>query len=156
MPKPSKRPSSKAVTRQLGNGRPKQSRNAAGQYSRPQPVGFAGSKVPDGALARRRLNQMTLQAMGDAFQRGGQKAVNLVMKQQPAQFLKLCVLTLPRELEVQTKTGPKAMSDDAIAQAIATIEAMLAKRPRAGDDAKLIEAQAAAPSAADDPSASST
>lgn len=100
--------------------------------------------VADAGVARRRLNAITIQAMSRAFEEGGNgmAAVRKVLKQQPAQFLKLLTLIIPRELEVTQRQGPKAMSDEAIAQAIETIEAMLARRQRPGDDAKLVEAQA--------------
>lgn len=113
---------------------------------------------PDSAIARRRFNALTIQAMSQAFEEGGNgmRAVRAVLKNQPAQFLKLMVLMVPREMEITQKQGPKAMSDDAIAQAIETIEAMLARRrPAPGDDAKLIEGSAE-PSVADKSSADPT
>ena len=61
------------------------------------------------------------------------------MKQQPAVFLKLLVLLVPREMKVEHTGGVKAMSDDQLETAIEAIRAMLeAKIP--GDGAKVIDA----------------
>ena len=155
--KPSKAPS-KAIALPksrptISGNAPSAQRDARGRYLKGS---AAAMPAGDPAYARRRLNLLTLDTMREAFEQGGRRAVQLVMKSQPAQFLKLCVMTLPREMQIEQRQGPKAMSDDAIAQAIETIERMLASRPRAGDDAKLIEGEARAPSVADDPSAPST
>ena len=74
-----------------------------------------------------------------AFQRGGRAAINKVMKQQPAVFLKLLVLLVPRELEVTHSAGVRGMTDEAIERAIEAIEGMLARRD-AGENAQVIEA----------------
>jgi hypothetical protein len=39
----------------------------------------------------------------------GRKAIDKVMKQQPAVFLKLLVLLVPREMKVEHSQGVKAM-----------------------------------------------
>jgi len=78
-----------------------------------------------------------------AFRQGGRAAINKVMTQQPAVFLKLLVLLVPRELQIETRGGPNAMSTEAIEAAIERITAML--------DARTIDVT---PSAAEDVSAS--
>lgn len=90
--------------------------------------GFSGSMVADPARARRELNADTIREMHAAFRRGGRQAIEKTMKNSPAIFLKLLVLLVPRELEVTHSGGVRAMSDEAIAQAIEAIEAMLARR----------------------------
>jgi hypothetical protein len=72
-----------------------------------------------------------------AFQRGGRAAINKVMKTQPAAFLKLLVLLVPREMKVEHSGGVKSMSDEQIEQAIEAIQRML--EARVGDQAKIIE-----------------
>jgi hypothetical protein len=74
-----------------------------------------------------------------AFQRGGRAAIDLVMKNNPAIFLKLLVLLVPREMEVTQKGGVKAMTDQQLEDGIAAIKAMLEARD-AGGNAKVIEA----------------
>jgi hypothetical protein len=105
---------------------------------RPFPPGVSGN--PGGSSrARRDLNADTIREMHRAFREGGRAAILKVMRHQPAVFLKLLVLLVPRELEVTHSAGVKAMSDEAIEQAIEAIQAMLAAR-EAGEQAKVIEA----------------
>jgi hypothetical protein len=73
-----------------------------------------------------------------AFRRGGRAAINKVMEQQPAVFLKLLVLLVPRELKVEHSGAVKAMSDEQLEAGIEAITAMLAARD-AGSQAKVIE-----------------
>jgi hypothetical protein len=77
--------------------------------------------------------------MHAAFREGGREAIDKVMKTQPAVFLKLLVLLVPRELEVTRSGGLKSMSDEQIEAAIEVITDMLAKR-EAGENARVIEA----------------
>ena len=88
--------------------------------------------------SRHSLNADTIREMHLAFRRGGRAAINKVMKQQPAVFLKLLVLLVPREMKVEHSGGVKAMSDEQIEAAIEAIQRML--EARAGDQAKVIEA----------------
>ena len=81
--------------------------------------------------------------MHAAFRRGGRAAIDKVMKQQPAVFLKLLVLLVPRELQVEHSGGVKAMSDDDIERAIEMIQSMLAAK-EAGANPKVIEGETAA------------
>lgn len=105
--------------------------------------GFSGLPGGDAGRARRALNVETIKEMHRAFREGGQKAIRKVMLNQPAIFLKLLVLLVPRELEVTHSQGAKGMSDEQLDAAIAAIEEMLAKR--AGDDAQVIEASPVLP-----------
>lgn len=73
-----------------------------------------------------------------AFNRGGRKAIDMVMKHKPDVFLKLLVLLVPREMEVTHKGGVKAMSDEQLEQGIEAIRAMLAARAD-GSGAQVIE-----------------
>jgi hypothetical protein len=47
-----------------------------------------------------------------AFLRGGRKAIEKVMRNQPAVFLKLLVLLVPREMKLEHSGGVKAMTDE--------------------------------------------
>jgi hypothetical protein len=76
--------------------------------------------------------------MHAAFRRGGRAAIDKVMKQQPAVFLKLWVLLVPREMKVEHSGGVKDMSDGQIEAAIEAIQAMLAAR-EVSENAKVIE-----------------
>jgi hypothetical protein len=63
--------------------------------------------------ARRDLNADTIREMHRAFREGGREAILKVMKRQPAIFLKLLVLLVPRELEV-TRTPALGVSRTAV------------------------------------------
>ena len=89
---------------------------------------------------RRGFNADTIREMHAAFRRGGRAAIDKVMKQQPAVFLKLLVLLVPRDMRVEHSGTIKQMSDEQIEEAIAAIKAMLAAR--AGEAAKVIEGEA--------------
>ena len=78
--------------------------------------------------------------MHRAFKLGGRKAIEKVMRNQPAVFLKLLVLLVPREMPVEHTGGVKAMTEDQIVDAIAAIEGYLARR--SGEAAKVIEGTA--------------
>ena len=104
--------------------------------------GFSGNPGGSPEAARKALNKSTILEMHRAFNIGGRKAINKVMTQQPAVFLKLLCLLIPRELEMSHSGTIKAMTDEQIEQAIAAIQAML--DARAGDAAQVIEATAEA------------
>ena len=76
--------------------------------------------------------------MHAAFRQGGREAIDKVMRTQPAAFLKLLVLLVPREMKVEHTGGVKAMTDEQLEQGIEAIRAMLAAR-EAGEGAKVIE-----------------
>jgi len=87
--------------------------------------------------ARKALNKDTILEMHRAFKLGGRKAIEKVMRNQPAVFLKLLVLLVPREMQVEHTGGVKAMSDEEIEQAIEMIKAMVDQK--LGEKAKVVE-----------------
>jgi hypothetical protein len=86
------------------------------------------------------LNQEFMQALLLNFRHQGKKAIEKVARTQPAAYLKILALLVPRELKVEQSQGVKAMSDEEIEQAIELIQTMLAER--AGEGAKVIEGTA--------------
>ena len=100
--------------------------------------GYSGN--PGGSPEAAPLNKDTILEMHRAFNIGGRKAIEKVMKNQPAVFLKLLVLLVPREMQIEPKGGVKAMTEDQIVDAIAAIEGYLARR--SGEAAKVIEGTA--------------
>lgn len=121
--------------------KPPADRNARGQFGPGNTSrGYSAPATLDLARARKTLNLMTIEAMIDAFRRGGRKAIDKVMTNAPAQFLKMAVLLVPRELEVTSSGGVRAMSDEQLERGIEALEALLAKRAAGpGADAKVIE-----------------
>ena len=71
---------------------------------------------------------------------GGREAIDKVMRTQPAAYLKMLALLVPREMKVEHSGGVKAMTDEQLEQGIEAIQAMLAAR--AGEAAKVIEGTA--------------
>src|SRR5262249_17941603 len=115
--------------------------------------GYSGNPGGSPEAARKALNKDTILEMHRAFKLGGRKAIEKVMRNQPAGFLKLLVLLVPREMKVENSGGVKAMTDEEIEQAIEAIEDILRRRD-AAESAKVIEgvAEPAAPQAkAQDP-----
>jgi hypothetical protein len=112
--------------------------------------GASGNPAGNAQRARRELNADTIRAMHAAFREGGRAAIDKVMKQSPAIFLKLLVLLVPRELEVTHSGGVKAMTDEQLEAGIEAIQAMLAAR-EAGENAKVINALPDKPDNADIP-----
>jgi hypothetical protein len=118
-------------------------RTANGQF-RP---GVSGNRSGNVHRSRHALNADTIREMHLAFCRGGRAAINKVMKQQPAVFLKLLVLLVPRETKLEHTGGVKAMSDQELEAGIEAIQAMLAARD-AGSQAMVIDRRARACSVA--------
>jgi hypothetical protein len=110
-------------------------RKPNGQFAK----GSSGNLGGNAQRSRHALNADTIREMHAAFRRGGRAAIDKVMKQQPAVFLKLLVLLVPRKMRVEHPGGIKAMTDEQIEQAIEAIQAMLSAR-EAGEQAKVIEA----------------
>jgi hypothetical protein len=102
--------------------------------------GWSGN--PGGSLeaTRRSFNKDFLLALAADFKKHGAAAIEKVRKTQPAAYMKICALLVPREMKVEHAGGVKAMSEEQIEEAIAAIEAMLAAR--AGETAKVIEGEA--------------
>ena len=80
-------------------------------------------------------------ALATDFKQHGASAIAKVRQQQPATYMKICALLVPRELQVEHKTGVKGMSDEQLEQGIEAIKAMLAARAAdlPGNSAVVIE-----------------
>ena len=76
-------------------------RAANGQF-RP---GVSGNLSGNVHRSRHALNADTIREMHAAFRRGGRKAIETVMRNQPAVFLKLLVLLVPREVKMEHSGG---------------------------------------------------
>src|SRR5262245_4124656 len=83
-------------------------RKPNGQFAK----GSSGNLGGNAQRTRHALNADTIREMHLAFRRGGRKAIDKVMKQQPAVFLKLLVLLVPKDMRVEHTGGVKAMSDE--------------------------------------------
>ena len=101
--------------------------------------GVSGNPHGNRHRTRHLLNQEFMQALLLNFRHQGKKAIEKVARNQPAAYLKILALLVPREMKVEHSQGVKAMSDEQLEQAIEALQAMLeAKIP--GDQAKVIDA----------------
>ena len=103
--------------------------------------GWSGN--PGGSLeaTRRSFNRDFLLALAADFKKHGAAAIEKVREQQPAAYMKICALLVPREMKLEHAGGVKAMTEDQIVDAIAAIEAWMAAQ-KAGEGAKVIEGEA--------------
>jgi hypothetical protein len=105
---------------------------------------IGGSGNPRGPYApsreRARFSSEFISALLRDFRQGGPAAIAKVRKYQPAAYMKICALLVPREHKVEHSNAIKAMTDEQIEQAIEAIQAMLAAQ--AGEAAKIIEGTA--------------
>src|SRR5262245_61283704 len=103
--------------------------------------GYSGN--PGGSLeaTRRSFNRDFLLALAADFKRHGPEAIAKVRKQQPAAYMKICALLVPREMKAEHSGGIKAMTTEQIELGIEIIKEMIAKR-EAEANAKLIEGTA--------------
>src|SRR5262245_49749296 len=112
-------------------------RTANGQF-RP---GVSGNLSSNVHRSRHALNADTIREMHLAFRCGGRKAIEKVMRTQPAVFLKLLVLLVPRQMTLDHGGGVKEMTDEQLERGIELIKEMIAKRD-ADANAKAIEGEA--------------
>jgi hypothetical protein len=96
--------------------------------------GFHGSLE----ATRRSFNKDFLLALAADFKKHGAAAIEKVRKQQPAAYMKICALLVPRELQVEHSGGVKAMTDEQLERSIELIKEMIAQR-EAGANAKVID-----------------
>jgi hypothetical protein len=88
--------------------------------------------------SRRSFNKDFLLALTADFKKHGASAIEKVRKQQPAAYMKICALLVPREMRVEHSGVLKSMTDEELERGIEAIQALLAKRD-AGEGAKVIE-----------------
>src|SRR5262249_3160068 len=69
-----------------------------------------------------------IRTLADDFRLYGRQAIEEVRMTQPAAYMKICALLVPREMKVEHSSGVKDLTDEQLEQAIASIKAMLAAR----------------------------
>jgi hypothetical protein len=101
--------------------------------------GSSGNLGGNAQRSRHIFNKAFLEALAADFRKGGPEAIAKVRKQQPAAYMKICALLVPREMKIEHTGGVKAMTDEQLEAGIEAITAMLAAR-NGGANAKVIEA----------------
>ena len=92
---------------------------------------------PVGSRHRQQLNGEFIAALLRDFRQGGPKAIERVRRTQPAAYLKILALLMPREHKVEHRNLIKELSDEQLEAMIAHLETSLAVQ--AGAPAKMIE-----------------
>jgi hypothetical protein len=90
--------------------------------------------------SRRAFSADFIRTLTDDFRLHGGQAIEKVRKTQPAAYMKICALLVPREMKLEHSGGVKAMTDEQIERSIELIKGMLAER-EAGANAKLIDGE---------------
>jgi hypothetical protein len=86
------------------------------------------------------LNGEFIAALLRDFRQGGPKAIERVRRTQPAAYLKILALMIPREHKVEHSDGIKAMTDEQLDEALEALRELLAQR--AAEAASVIEGTA--------------
>src|SRR5215467_15003367 len=103
--------------------------------------GVSGNPHGNRHRTRHLLNQEFMQALLLNFRHQGKKAIEKVARDQPAGYLKILALLVPRELKMEHSGDViKAMTDEQIEQAIEAIQTMIAAR--AAEGTKVVEGTA--------------
>jgi hypothetical protein len=108
-------------------------RRPNGQFAQ----GVSGNLGGNAQRTRHLFNKAFLEALARDFRVGGPQAIARVRKHQPAAYMKICALLVPREMKVEHTGGLKAMSDEELEKAIEAVQAMIEQR--AWESATLIE-----------------
>ena len=97
---------------------------------------------PDAAvyISRRRVNDAFLRAALESFHKDGPVAFQKCARENPASYLKIFALLVPRELKIEHANPASALSDEQLAQMIAELEERIARRVAAGE-AKQIDVE---------------
>ena len=95
---------------------------------------------PAGRLrgSRNKLSEEVICALLRDFREHGQKAIAKVRRTQPAAYLKILALLVPREHKVEHSNVIKDMTDEQIERSIEIIKEILAQREAAAN-AKVVE-----------------
>src|SRR5215475_5825444 len=102
--------------------------------------GVSGNPHGNRHHTRHLLNQEFMQALLLHFRQHGKKAIEKVAREQPASYLKILALLVPREHKVEYSNSLKNMTDEQLEAMIEYIETSLAAQ--AGGPVKVIEATA--------------
>jgi hypothetical protein len=94
--------------------------------------------APVGSRHRQQLNGEFISALLRDFRHGGPRAIERVRRMQPASYLKILALLVPREYKIDHSNVVSSLTDEQLADMVADLEERIARR---ADQAKLIEGQ---------------
>src|SRR6185503_12162709 len=81
---------------------------------------------PVGSRHRQQLNGEFIAALLRDFRHGGPKAIERVRRTQPAAYLKILALLMPREQKVEQRNLIKELTDEELEATIEYVRSMLA------------------------------
>ena len=87
------------------------------------------------------FNKEFLEALAEHFRLHGREVIARVARDQPAAYMKICALLVPREMKLEHSGGVKAMTDEQLERGVELIKRLIAERD-AGQNAKVIEGEA--------------
>jgi len=87
------------------------------------------------------MSEAVICALLRDFSKHGEKAIAKVRRTQPAAYLKILALLVPREMKLEHSGGVKAMTDEQLERGIEILQELIAKRD-ADANAKVIEGEA--------------
>src|SRR5438094_10323634 len=90
-------------------------RKPNGQFAK----GVSGNLGGNAQRTRHIFNKAFLEALSEDFRKGGRQAIEKVRKNQPAAYMKICALLVPKEFKVEHTGGVKDLSDEELDHAIA-------------------------------------
>jgi hypothetical protein len=99
---------------------------------------MAGNSSGNKHHSRHLLNQEFIQALLLHFRNEGKRAIERVAREQPASYVKILALLVPREMKIEQTNRITGLSDEQLDAMIAHLEESIARRA-AGGDAKLID-----------------
>src|SRR5215831_15845267 len=102
------------------------------------PQGVSGDPHGNRHRTRHLLNQEFMQALLLNFRHQGKKAIEKVARNQPAVYVKILALLVPREMQVEHTNRIKQMTDEQLEAAIELLQGMIDAK-LAGANAKLLE-----------------
>ena len=91
--------------------------------------------------SRRAFSADFIRTLTDDFRLHGRQAIEKVRKTQPAAYMKICALLVPREMKLEHSGGVKAMTNEQLERGIEILQELIAKRD-ADANAKVIEGAA--------------
>jgi hypothetical protein len=109
-------------------------RKPNGQFAK----GVSGNLGGNAQRTRHIFNKAFLEALAADFRKGGPEAIAKVRKQQPAAYMKICALLVPREMQVEHTNRIKQMTDEELEAAVELLQGMIDAK-LAGANAKLVE-----------------
>jgi hypothetical protein len=95
--------------------------------------GVSGNPHGNRHRTRHLLNQEFMQALLLNFRHEGKRAIEKVARNQPAVYVKILALLVPREMQVEHTNSIKQMSDEELEAAIEALQAMIRWEARRGE-----------------------